>query len=281
MNNRLMHLLLGVVLVCSLLASPEPASAWNVSPEKVTFVNDQGITLTGWLFKPSGSGPFSAVVMMHGCAGTYSYGNPSKGLSKHFREWGDRLVSAGYVGLMVDSFTPRGVSQNQCGKNQVSEVTDRPKDAYAALKYLASRSDMSAGKIGLLGWSNGGSSVMSTMDATNFNATNNFKVAISFYPGCGLDNAFSGLSKSTWKPYAPLAILHGSADTVVNVGHCTTRVSKAQAQGATSLTLTIFPNAHHSFDQAVKVEGKYTQADVDAKKAADNQTMGLFATYLR
>ena len=266
-------------------ASPisPPTAQWAISPQMVTFVNDQGITLTGWVFKPSGSGPYPAVVMLHGCSGVYSYSDPAKGLAILYREWGDRLVKAGYVALLVDSFTPRQAEEDQCGNGSkgVSEVNDRPYDAYAALKYLHSQPYISADKIGLLGWSHGGSSTMATMDVTQFNPSLRFKAAVEFYPGCGLYGAFGGVSNSTWKPYAPLLILIASADKIVKPRYCRTRVSQAQTLGATNLSLTAFTDAHHSFDMARKIGNGFEQVDVDAKTAADFQVMQFFATWLR
>lgn len=283
MKFKTLSAFVGIFLLVCTLITPVPAYAEAVSPQKVTFVNYQGIRLQGWLFQPAGEGPYPAVVMMHGCAGVFSNSNPGKGINSLYREWGNRLVKAGYVALLVDSFTPRNAPQNQCNTARpvVSEVKARPSDAYASLKYLASLSYVSAGKIGLLGWSQGGSSVMATMDITKYKEASNFKAAVAFYAGCGMRNAFGGLKNSTWQPYAPMVFLHGSADTVVRANLCRIRIRAAKAFGATEVSLTIFANAHHKFDQARTVGNGFTQADVDAKKAADPQAMQFFATYLR
>ena len=283
MKIKALSIFVGIILLVGTLANPSPVLAWSVSPQKVTFVNDQGITLTGWLFKPSTTGRHPAIVMLHGCSGVYSYSDPAKGVASLYREWGDRLVRAGYVALLVDSFTPRSAPQDQCGNGNtgVSEVNDRPFDAYAGLKFLASKSYVTVAKIGLLGWSHGGSAGLATMDVTKFNTSANFKAAVEFYPGCGLYNAFGGVSQSTWKPYAPSVILIGSADTVVNPSYCQTRVSRAQSLGATGISITLFNNAHHSFDMARQVSSTYTQDDVNAKTAADAQAIQFFAAQLR
>jgi dienelactone hydrolase len=282
MKTKALSIFVGIILLVGMFANPKPALAWSISPQKVTFVNDQGITLTGWLFKPSTTGRHPAVVMLHGCAGVYSYSDPAKGIATLYREWGDRLVKVGYVALLVDSFTPRRAAQNQCGNGNtgVSEVNDRPYDAYAGLKYLASKSYVAADQIGLLGWSHGGSSALATLDVSKFIASASFKAAVEFYPGCGLYNAFGGVTQSTWQPYAPSIILQGSADTVVNSSFCQTRVSRAQMLGAAVVNITVFPNAHHSFDMARQVSGSFTQDDVNAKIAADAQTMQFFAAQL-
>lgn len=272
-----------LILLVGLFATPSSALAWTSTPQKVTFANAQGITLTGWLFKPAGSGPFPAVVMMHGCNGVYSYSDPTRGLANLYREWGDRLVNAGYAALVVDSFTPRKAAQNECGNGStgVSEVNDRPYDAAAGLKFLAARSDISASRIGLLGWSHGGSATMVSMDVTKYGTSNNFKAAVAFYPGCGLYDALGGVKNSTWKPYAPFALLIGSVDTVVSVDYCKARISKAQTLGSTNTIIAIYTNAKHSFDGATQITSTFTQADVDAKKAADSKVMDFWASYLK
>ena len=283
MKTKALSLIVGLFLLVSSFAYPSPVLAWTATPQKVTFLSDQGITLIGWLFKPAGTGPYRAVVMMHGCAGAYSYSDPAKGVANLYREWGDRLVAAGYVALLVDSFTPRGAAQNECGLGtaSVSVVHARPVDAYAALQFLASKSFVSANRVGLLGWSHGGSSTMAALDVTKANASYRFKAAVAFYPGCGMQNAFGGISRSTWKPYTPFVILHGSADTVASPSTCQTRVSRAQSLGALNVSITIFNNAQHKFDQANTLGNGFIQADVDAKRAADPQAMQVFATYLR
>jgi len=282
MKSKSISFFVGILLLFSLLAPSSPARAWSSTPKRVTFVNAQGITLIGWLFKPDGNGPYPAVVMMPGCLGAYSFGDSAKGVNSVYREWGDRLVNAGYVALLVDSFTPRNAAQNQCGNGTtgVSEVNDRPYDAYAGLKYLASQAFVTANKIGLLGWSHGGSSAMASLDTTRFINGSSFKAAVAFYPGCGLRNAFGGIRRSTWKPYAPFVILQGSSDTVASPATCTTRITLAQQLGATSVTINIFENAQHRFDGARQVANGFTQYDVDAKIAADAQVMHFFSTNL-
>ncbi|HKY54647.1 MAG TPA: dienelactone hydrolase family protein [Anaerolineales bacterium] len=283
MRIKSLSFFVGIILLVSLFTSFLPARAWTVQPQKVNFGNIQGINLIGWLFKPDGNGPYPAVVMMHGCLGAYSFGEPAQGINSLYREWGDRLVNAGYVALLIDSFTPRNALQNQCrnGTSEVSEVNDRPYDAYAGLNYLSSQAFVDANKIALLGWWHGGSSTMATMDVTKFAADSSFKAAVAFYPDCGLSNAFGGIRRNTWKPYAPFVILHGSADTVANPTTCMTRVLSAQQLGATNVTINIFENAQHHFDGAKQVTDAFTQYGVDAKIAADAQIMHFFGTHLR
>lgn len=264
------------------LAAATAANAWVVTPTDVSFVNQDGLTIPGKLFKPAGAGPFPAVVMMHGCSGAYSFSDPSKGVASLYREWGDRLVMQGYVALLVDSFTPRN-TQNECGNGAVgvSEINARPFDAYAALGHLSGLPYVNAGRIGLLGWSHGASSTLASVDTTrNVNGQRPFKAAVAFYPGCGMYNAFGGIGSSTWQPYSPTAILHGTADSLYADGHCATRVQRAQQLGATA-TLTAYNGAKHSFDQAKDATNGFTGADVSAKATADPVALNLFNANLK
>lgn len=267
------------------------SSVWadsTVTPQDVQFVNNSyspPLTLTGKLFVPSmelGNGPFPAVVLMHGCSGLYY--KDSKGnlkLSSSFQEWGNRLANQGYVAIFPDSFTPRGNTTGVCDQTPsqtgISEVTDRPTDAYAAYNYLRSRSYVKPNNIGLLGWSNGGSATLATISTTN---SYGFRTAIAFYPGCGLYNAFGGISTSTWQPYAPLVIYHGSIDNLYTDGYCQKRVQNAMNGGAT-IDLFVYHNAQHGFDRAMLGVSPWTADDVQAKNAADNDAMNRLNTYVK
>lgn len=282
-------------------AQPLRASATStVTMTKVSFTNADGQALTGFLFKDlAATARNAAVVMMHGCAGIWSNGvistdpQPSiKALSHIHRRWGENLAKAGYVGLLVDSFTPRSLT-NECnnGTAGLNEATVRPKDALAGRSWLLDNNHVTAGRIALLGWSNGGSAVMATMDKTNEGSAGSkpFKEAFSFYPGCGLVNEFGGdastLAKTTWLPYAPVTIHHGSIDPLYTDDKCSNRKTTAIALGASTATgnavdLVVYTGARHSFDQvdlSKAIASPYTQADGDAQTAADASVMGRLA----
>src|SRR5215468_1789782 len=91
---------------------------------------------------PAGSGPFPAVVIMHGCGGPPGHS-----------EWVKRLNDWGYATYYIDSFTPRHL-KNVCAERQIKGY-ERVADAYAALAHLRARPDVRADKIGLIGFSHG------------------------------------------------------------------------------------------------------------------------------
>jgi carboxymethylenebutenolidase len=107
-------------------------------------------------------------------------------------------------------------------------MTVRPLDAAGALAYLRTRPDVVPDRIGLQGWSNGGSTVLATISpaaaATPALAPETgFHAALAFYPGCGLKGAFDDMPLL---PYAPTLVLHGTADEEVSYRRCLGLVEK-------------------------------------------------------
>lgn len=277
------------------------AATSTVTMTKVSFTNSDGQALTGFLFKdPAATARNAAVVMMHGCAGIWSNGiistdpqPPIKALSHIHKRWGESLARAGYVGLLVDSFTSRSLT-NECnnGTAGLNEATVRPKDALAGRGWLLDNGQVTTGRIALMGWSNGGSAVMATMDTSNEGTAGGkpFKEAFSFYPGCGLINEFGGdastLAKTTWLPYAPVTIHHSAIDPLYTDGKCGNRKAGAIALGAGAATgnavdMVVYSGARHSFDQidlSKPIASPYTQADSDAQTVADATVMSRLAT---
>ena len=86
---------------------------------------------------------------------------------------------------------------------------ERVADAIAAKAYLQSRADVKPAAVSLLGWSNGGSTVLYAVDPRRRpqDGKPDFAKAVAFYPGCATP-AESG----RWQTRLPLLILIGAAD---------------------------------------------------------------------
>ena len=87
---------------------------------------EPGLPLWGRLDKPAGTGPFPAVVLMHGCTGV----RPT-----HER-WAAQLTELGYVTLILDSLSPRRVGDICKDPMGVASPNIRALDAYGALAHL-------------------------------------------------------------------------------------------------------------------------------------------------
>ena len=96
--------------------------------------------ISGALFKPSGAGPFPAVVYMSGCIGL-SY-PPEIALERIVI---DHLLAKGVATFIVDPFTPRNEQMGICAEfgnlndqtdRQLRDITRGGTDAVAAVKVL-------------------------------------------------------------------------------------------------------------------------------------------------
>jgi carboxymethylenebutenolidase len=262
-------------------------------PERVTFASGDGRTnLVGYLYKPTtmNAERLPAVVMMHGRAGAYS--ERAQGvydastLSLRHKAWGREWVHAGYVALLVDGFGPRGYPQGfprhsyDSRPAELNEVTVRPLDAYGALAYLRSRPDVVSDKIGLQGWSNGGSAAISAMSQeapgiTAPTATTGFRAAVVFYPACGLKGHFD---ERPFLPYAPVLVFHGTADEEVSYKRCEKLVDESRENGG-NVHIKIYDGATHSFDSPSRKRQK-VDANSEATDDAVQRAVRFFARHV-
>jgi dienelactone hydrolase len=229
----------------------------------------------GILYRPKGAGPFPAVIVQHGCGGVNN---------EQDRTWAKRLTEWGFVAMIVDSFTNRGLPNGQCEthSDQVKNM-QRGSDAYAGLAYLRSQDIIVKEKIGLIGFSNGGNSVL---EASNADAPlskwsvealgGSFAAAIAFYPECGMEygkwnvkredssNEVGPVSSYSGKfvPLQPLLILSGELDDLTPAAPCQKLVEFAHDD---RLTIKVYPKAHHAFDTTWKVRYYSKARNVNAK----------------
>jgi len=202
-------------------------------------------TLAGVLWQPGRPGPHRAIVMMHGCAGLYARGGT---ITPRHRDWAERFAASGFVVLHVDSFGPRG-QRSICSDRTRSILPgrERARDAYAALRFLQARADIRSDAIALLGWSNGGSTVLATIAqrsaARPDGLAHDFAAAIAFYPGC---RALAD-SRLGWSTDIPLLLLNGALDDWTPASHCERLVARGAGASAT-IELKIYDGAFHDFD---------------------------------
>lgn len=183
------------------------------------------------LTRPPGQGPFPAMVLLHGCGGMTKP-------NLRTQAWTRRLTQWGYVTLQVDSFTPRNIS-GICGGGMPSMelLRYRASDARLAKAYLERLDFVDPEKIGVMGWSHGGTTVIDTVLTHNEKiAKRPFKAAVAFYPAC-----FKPL-----EPVSPLLILSGDKDRWTPANLCRRHMPVDNTMKR--VTLKIYPGAYHSFD---------------------------------
>ncbi|GEO18192.1 dienelactone hydrolase family protein [Microvirga aerophila] len=192
------------------------------------YIEGPKLQLTGRFAMPHGSGPFPAVVHLHGCEGP---------IPPRDEAWVERFTSWGFAVLRLDSLGPRGKT-SVCKSPGDLPPFDRAADAYSAKAWLSGRPEIDPSRIVLAGWSHGGLAVLAAlgMPPTAFGApkgTKPFVAGIAFYPYCVSPNEVQ----------APILILIGDADTSEPVSLC------RQMVGAhPRIRLEVYSGAHHGFD---------------------------------
>ena len=238
------------LVCCAALAAAGFAGAAAAEP-RVTFPSlDRSATgelvLLSAHWFAAAAAPRPAVLLLHGCGGAYA---ASGELSVRMRDYTAWLNQQGFHALVVDSLTPRGERElctQRIGTRRVT-MANRRLDALAGVAWLAQRSDVIAQRIGLLGWSNGGSTVLA---ATNLqhavvqDAAVKPAFAVAFYPGCEAELRRGYVAAAT------LLLLVGEADDWTPAEPC--RRLAASARGR-DVSLVAYAGAYHGFDSKAPV----------------------------
>lgn len=215
------------------------------------------VVIQALLFKPEGADlkRLPAVIALHGCGGMYSTSTAQKDtLSIRHKMMAELLVAEGYAVLFPDSFRPRGVEEICTEKSKMRTITqqNRRLDAQAALAWLQSRNDILPERIAILGWSHGGSTVLSTLNSKQSAVAGwrerspvmpYFRAGLAFYPGCGE----SQRGGSDYSLSSPLTLFIGESDDWTAPGPCIDLTAKLKAAGE-DVMITVYPDTFHGFD---------------------------------
>lgn len=246
-------------------AVAQDSAAVSTAVERVTFLSmDTARTqLVGYVFRPANPAPRApAMVLMHGRAGAYSSKADgtfnAETLSMRHKYWARYWASRGYYAIVVDGFGPRGypggfaAGTHNDRPDSIDEVTIRPLDAYGALRYLRSLPGVDGDRVGLMGWSNGGSATLAAMadDKPGDMKRLGFRAGLAFYPGCGLRKRFEARG---WKPYAPVLVFMGTADEEVSPKLCAGFVERSRKLGG-PVEMVTYDGAAHAFDDPGKTK---------------------------
>ena len=247
-------------LSCAALGA-QPTTTAVRPPQQVQLASldtrgGQPVVLNGWWYvaadesfvTPTGA-LRPAMVLLHGCGGPFSEG--TRRLSVRMREYAALLTSWGVHVLITDSLTPRGeveLCTQPLGRRQVTQ-THRRRDAWAALQWLASQPGVDASRLGLLGWSNGGSTVLAATNATVTEVAQQGvrpSLAVAYYPGCADDQRLG------YRPTAPLLMMVGALDDWTPPQPCE-ELARRWPEGAPRLDFVSYPGAYHGFDGTAPV----------------------------
>ena len=179
-----------------------------------------GKDLGGRLYQPEGSGPFPALIALHGAGGIFPYQ----------LWWAKEISKKGFVVLFIDSYCTRGylcvhdTDDNDPRRKKIMQAwqkvspRQRVMDAVGGYMFLSQKSNVKNDAIGLIGWSWGGSSALFALKvARRFSLPNGgFKGTITFYP-----NLKHLKGNPQWTRTGPIGqptlILYGKDDVLESV----------------------------------------------------------------
>ena len=203
------------------------------------------VLLIGHWFEagPSAASPAPAAVLLHGCGGPYDRRGE---LSARLREYAALLNTNGMHALVVDSLTPRGETElctQRIGSRRVTQA-NRRLDALAAVDWLAHRPEVDARRIGLIGWSNGGSTLLAALNRRHADvaaAPTEPAFAVAFYPGCEAE------LKRGFETRTKLLMLVGAADDWTLAAPCVA-LANAAPGASPQIEIERYDGAYHGFD---------------------------------
>jgi dienelactone hydrolase len=201
--------------------------------------------VVGYLYMPANAtGPVPALILKHDSGGLEGPGGDN------VRKWALTLNSWGVAAFVVDSFGPRGISGTASDQTQLNILADVA-DSFNALKALAADPRIDKSRIGILGWSRGGTVAMITALETARLAVLDpggpkFAAHIVFYGSAATqyrDKATDG---------APMLFFHGVTDDYAAMAPVKEFADWAQSMGD-PVTFIAYPATYHRFD----VEGAH------------------------
>jgi dienelactone hydrolase len=215
------------------------------------------------LTRPDGAGPFPVVIMLHGCGGPRPF----------IEEVGRVAAEAGAAVINVDSYAHRRISRIAAYATVCSGARlrgrERAGDLYAVMAWARQQSWADPARIGAIGWSHGGWTIMDALALRPEEMAH--ATGLSGLP----DEPLAGLASTMLVyPYTNVGSLTGRRDWRLTprstaivaqhdyiVGPTREALERQRARGA-PIDIVVFENATHAFedDQAADVRVRYNPA---------------------
>jgi dienelactone hydrolase len=194
------------------------------------------IDIPAQLYRPAGGKPAPAVAIFHGCGGV---GQNNARMAELLRSWG-------YVALVVDSFSSRGL-KDVCGRHwpTQADADKRAIDIDATGVWLNSLDFVKPSQHAFMGYSYGGGvGLLRVLSArTDIRVPSGWRAAVLVYPDCGLGEAIGPVLR----PRLPTMMAMGALDDWTPVKQCEALLGRVKVD-RDLIETHVYPGAHHSFD---------------------------------
>ena len=177
-------------------------------------------------------------MLLHGCAG----------VRRKDMQWAEAFRDQGYVALVVDSLSGRGITTREdrrkiCAGRDLWGST-RAGDLLASLAYVRTLPFVDHERIAVVGWSHGAWAALDFLASASTDMVRGLRAVVAFYPYCG------AVSRAHWRGFrvdVPVLMLLAEADTMVSPASCL-KLAEAQAERGRSVTTKVYPEVGHVFD---------------------------------
>ena len=269
---------LSYMICCLAMFNPMKADAQQAINIPVNHGPSEHITAWWWsaagvaaTHQPAEKRP--VVVLLHGCGGML---NRQAKPDQRITSYAGLLRDKGWHVIALDSFSTRGVREictRPRGDQAIVNQTQRRADVSAAIAWLGEQDAIDRHRIGLIGWSNGGSTVLEYThrgDAEMRKAGYpGLRAAAAFYPGCAYRQQHG------YQPAMPVLLLLGLSDDWTSPEPCLKLASD-------NVEIKGWEHAFHGFDGTATLrfrtdirtgtnpEGVHQGANLEAGRQAKN-----------
>jgi dienelactone hydrolase len=190
------------------------------------------------VYRPVGEGRFPAIVLLHACSG----------VRRKDTQWAEAFRQQGYVALVVDSLSGRGLTSRE-ERRRICMGLDlwgstRAGDLLASLAYLRGLPFVDAERIAVVGWSHGAWTALDFLASASPEMVRGLRAVVAFYPYCGI------ASLARWRGLrvgVPLLMLLAEDDNTVSTGQCL-QLAEEEVQRGHPVTAKVYPEVGHVFD---------------------------------
>ncbi len=179
-------------------------------------------------YRPTGAGPFPAILLASGCNGFAPRKAP-----QIYIDMAEGWRAKGYVVVFVDYLAARGM--NRCPS---IAAADLGKDVLAVASYLRTQPLIDPERVSAIGWSLGGSGVLAALDQIDSSERSPLHAVVAYYPVCG--------TLEPWSVKVPVLVLMGANDKMALPTAC--QQLFARLAPGTRLETRIYPDAGHGFN---------------------------------